>query len=406
MNKIILNLFFLLAIITGANAQCIEQDMYPSDVVISSNLGIPQIISTDNYTAEYAEIDAIIPGEDYVFTCQRIDPDNEANIQDKYITVTDVLNNVIAYGPSPLTVTAISTNKIRVHFSDNASCNSTFESHKTTLEIVLTCLSPLNPIVSGVTTSSANFTWSTGGNETAWQVLVLPSDATPPTLATTGTDVTTAAYTYSSLSPGISYKFYVRSNCGSEFSPWNSLAFASACNPIAAFNESFDGDTPSNLPVCWSSILRGDTLSEYAYVELSDEEVNSAPNSVELYNDGSDTSGSDDIILVSPNLSSLSGGTYRLKFYAKNAGSIQVGTLNGNSSTADFNLIEEIGTTDTPTQYTVNFSNYTGTDNYIGIRMNFSDYGSVYLDDILWEPIPTCPDVSNITILSTTPFWS
>ena len=402
MKKITFFLFFLLTSVMGMNAQCINENQYPENIILSNNLGTVQVISNANFTSDYAEIHEIIPGEDYIFSCKWIDPDAGSNLQNRYITVTNLSNEVIAFGPSPLTVTAITADKIRVHFSDNAACGSTYEDHITTLQIVTNCPSPLNILVSDITTESANFTWSAGGSETSWQVIIQAADIAPPMPTTAGLTVNSTNYSYSSLSAASNYRFYVRANCGSEFSPWTYVPFASACIPIASFNESFDL-VASDFPNCWSSILRGETLSEYAHVSIINESINSAPNSVELFNDGSDTSGGDDVILVSPNLSTLVNGTYRLKFYAKNEGSLQIGTLDTNSSTATFHLIEEIATTNTSTQYTVNFTGYTGTDKHIGIRLNLDEYGTIQVDDILWEPIPSCDDITDITVPEITP---
>ncbi|MGK4568941.1 T9SS type A sorting domain-containing protein [Flavobacterium sp. 3HN19-14] len=66
-------------------------------------------------------------------------------------------------------------------------------------------------------------------------------------------------------------------------------------------------------------------------------------------------------------------------------------------------MIDEIELTDTPTQYSVDFTSYTGTDHYIGFRMNVpGSYYSQFIDDVKWEVAPTCPDVTDIVISDNT----
>lgn len=392
MRKITLLLLFLLLYATDGYSQCINTSMYPGDAIVSNNLGLVQVIATNSYTYEYSQISNIAVGSDYVFSCTR-------NGVDKYVTVTDMSDQVIASGDSPLSVSAITADEIKLHWTDDASCAGVDENHETSLQIILTCPVPLNSSVSNVTTTTADFMWEAGGVETAWEVLVLPAGSDVPGSSDSGTAVTTTSYTASSLTPSEAYDFYVRANCGSEFSPWTlALNFNMACNPISSFNENFDAGDTGDLLTCWNAVLRGEGLSQYAYVRTVDYgDVHSDPNSVELYN--SDSFGDYDVILVSPNLSNLGAGTHRMKFYARGGSNLQVGTLDGFSDTAVFTPLEEVAVTDDSTQYTVDFTGYSGTDTYIGIRMNTSDtYVSTFVDDILWEQSPTCADVTEIAM--------
>ncbi|WP_181368963.1 T9SS-dependent choice-of-anchor J family protein [Flavobacterium pallidum] len=354
---------------------------------------MPQTISDSNWTVDdYAQVSNIAVGSDYVFTCS-------IGATENYITVTDLSDNIIASGESPLTVNAIAADEVKLHYSDDAACAGSQGGHTTTLQIILTCPVPLNVMVTNILMTSADFIWEAGGAETAWEVLVLPEGSPSPGPSTSGTPVTTMSYTATALTQATDYVFYVRANCGSEFSPWTlATDFTTACNGISAFNESFDGVSTPDLPTCWNTIIRGAELSEYAQIGTENfEPVHSGPNAVRL--DNSDSSGDYDLILVSPNLSNLGAGTHRIKFYASGFANLQVGTLDNFSDSAVFTPLEEVSITEDATQYTVDFSGYTGTDTYIGFRMNSTDiYTSIFIDDILWEQNPTCPDVTEITI--------
>ncbi|AWA30823.1 hypothetical protein HYN48_12445 [Flavobacterium magnum] len=392
MKRITLLLFLVLTAVTGFS-QCIRTYKFPGNTVISDNLGFPQTISTFNWTVDdYAQVSNIAIGSDYVFTCS-------INGTENYITVTDLSDNIIASGESPLTVNAIAVDEVKLHYSDDAACAGSQGGHTTTLQILLTCPVPLNVSVNSILMTSADFSWEAGGAETAWEVLVLPAGSPNPGPSTSGTPVTTMSYTATSLTQATDYVFYVRANCGSEFSPWTlASGFTTACNGISAFNESFDGVSTPELPTCWNAVLRGPGLSPNAGIVTEGfEPVHSSPNAVQL--DNSDSTGDYDVILVSPNLSNLGAGTHRIKFYASGFSNLQVGTMDGFSDTATFSVLEEVEITQDATQYTVDFTSYTGTDTYIGFRLNASSmYSSVYIDDILWEQSPSCPDVTEINV--------
>jgi hypothetical protein len=173
--------------------------------------------------------------------------------------------------------------------------------------------------------------------------------------------------------------------------------------PVNSFNETFESADVPELPSCWSSILRGDGLSEYAYIGTNDYDAFAGDNAIELYNEYSDPDS--DIILVSPNLGNLSTGTYRLKFHAEGAydsSNIQIGTLDGNSNTANFSVMEDVDITGSYAEYTVDFSSYSGTDTFIGMRLNGGVDSPVMLDNIIWEVAPTCADVTDVSVTGVT----
>ncbi len=75
------------------------------------------------------------------------------------------------------------------------------------------CAAPTNLIVSNIQNTTATVSWIPAGTEAAWQVR----------LGTTGTpeDVTSTTYTFpSTLTPGTHYTYFVRANCGTNYSAW------------------------------------------------------------------------------------------------------------------------------------------------------------------------------------------
>jgi hypothetical protein len=260
------------------------------------------------------------------------------------------------------------------------------------------CVQPSALTVADVTDNSVILSWTAGDTETDYQYVVQFAGTGEPTgVGMTVTGATTVTDT--TLTAATDYEVYVRSNCGTNgFSAWTgALQFTTLCADVTEFSENFDSVTTPQLPDCWSGLISSG-VSQYAYVETSTSADASAPNGVKLYNYSSTTG---DIILVSPRVSNLAANTHRLKLKAKNTSEeqdIQIGTLSDPSDSSTFTLLETVDINTTFTEYVIDFSSYSGTDTYIGFRrLMSSTYTSVYLDDIVWEEIPSCIKVSSLT---------
>lgn len=256
--------------------------------------------------------------------------------------------------------------------------------------------------VPDVTANTATVNWFGSGAEVSWDVAVSATSEDPTAL--TFTNFTTETAVLTNLVDNTDYLVWVRSVCANnDNGAWiGPVSFKTSCLPTAAFNENFETAPTPDLPSCWSSILRGTTVSEYAYIETSPWSNLPDPTTAVVLNTSS-SAATDDIILVSPSVNTLSLGSYRLKFKAKGASTLQIGTLNSNTNSAVFTLLQEVTITDIPTVYEVQFTNYTGTDSYIGFRVDTSlEYQYVEVDNIVWQPIPLCPDIVNLKKTGTT----
>lgn len=119
MKKIILNLSaMIIGIIMSANvnAQCINPFAFGS-ATFGPCSGGPIIATTCAFVSEYSTFNGLIAGEQYRFTHTSSSPDN-------YITLTDLENNILAHGPSPLIWTSTITGSIRFHYSNDADCTA------------------------------------------------------------------------------------------------------------------------------------------------------------------------------------------------------------------------------------------------------------------------------------------
>lgn len=273
-------------------------------------------------------------------------------------------------------------------------------------ELTPTCPDVEGLMVTETTSNGATVTWNLNDTD-QYQIVYGPENTTNPNDLAPLTPTASLTQQIEGLDPATFYKVWVRSVCGDIYGAWNDpVIFKTACMTLSGgFYENFNQTPHQQLPDCWSKIMRGTTVSEFAWVHADEySDLFPSPNTVvQLYNDGSNPS--DDIILVSPNLSTLSLGTYRLKFHAKHGydpASVQIGTLNGNTDSSTFTLLNNVVLSDQTTQYVVEFTNYTGTDTYIGFRLNPTDqYDAIFLDNILWEIIPSCPDVTSINVPAT-----
>lgn len=270
-------------------------------------------------------------------------------------------------------------------------------------------LIPVCPDVSDITITEptvdgATVSWIGDGTVESYEVsTVLPENKDP----NTGTIVKTTLETVNltGLNSQTTYNVWVRSICtGNDKGSWiGPVAFTTGCAAVETFIETFEDVNVPDLPICWNKILRGATLSENSNVKTTnDARLPEVTKAVEMRN--TSESATDDVILVTPNLSTLSSGAYRLRFIGKGFENsvLEFGTLSSFDENATFNPIEEpnfIIVSSTPTEYQVNFNGDYGADSYIGIRLATFSTGFVELDNIIWEPIPTCPDTTNLEFI-------
>ncbi|MDR6966717.1 arginine repressor [Flavobacterium arsenatis] len=254
-----------------------------------------------------------------------------------------------------------------------------------------------------ISTNEATVTWIANGGENNWQIAFGENATDPEALTPLDTDNTTILI--NELDPATNYTVWVRSSCESSFGGWiGPVTFTTNCEAVASFNENFDAVTAPVLPGCWTKILRGETLNPSATIQTSTNQVFSAPNSVQ-FGTGSTNTATDDVILVSPTLNNLGNGTHRLRFQAQSGFNvpIEIGTMSGTAQVSDFTVYETVVPNLTMAEYIVTFSSNSGmTDTHIGIRIDGVGTNYAFLDNIIWEAIPACADVSGIEVTDIT----
>lgn len=387
MKKITFLSVLILFLWSNLQAQCIRP-IQQLPAYVSNNSGLTQALGTSCVNMnQYIEISGLIAGQDYIFTSR-----NTSTQAERYITITTTDNTVIGHGPSPLTV-AITAENIRMHNSFEANCDTPSTGcHNVTMRLIPSCPFPVNTGNTAISDTAASFTWIAGGTETAWDVLVLPATATAPTPSTTEgvVQVNTPSYTTTTpLLPATNYKFYVRAACeASDVSPWMNISFATTCEPVDWFFENFDA--ASTLPVCWRKV------GNNGFVNIQNSTITASPPRA-LY--VASNNGVEKGVVALPALTNATAGTHRLRFscYATTGEqTIEIGYLTNVLDPASFVYLYEF--TNSNTTKIVTYS--PGVDVWTGnlaIRTG-PDASSIYIDDITWEPIPACDDVSNITV--------
>ncbi|OUR93215.1 hypothetical protein A9Q87_05890, partial [Flavobacteriales bacterium 34_180_T64] len=119
----------------------------------------------------------------------------------------------------------------------------------------VSCPEPVGLAVAGITSTTADVSWTASGTETTWEVSVQPIGTGVPVGA--GTSTTNNPYTAVGLTAVTDYEVYVRADCGGgEFSSWTGpVNFLSACDVfVPDYLEGF----ATIIPNCWDEAADGD----------------------------------------------------------------------------------------------------------------------------------------------------
>lgn len=167
---------------------------------------------------------------------------------DDYCSFTPV-NLDLELDISGFTPTQLSGFRYRFYFNDNATWANGFCFSSPTLQSVAppTCPDISNIVLSNITYSSVKATWTSGGNESAWEIAVQPAGTGTPT--GNGTSISTNPYTYNGLSGSTNYEVYIRPDCGGgDYGNWiGPVTFTSSISPPPPISGVNCGGGPSSF---------------------------------------------------------------------------------------------------------------------------------------------------------------
>lgn len=285
----------------------------------------------------------------------------------------------------------------------NTGSNGNFVDFSLKVEpTVPTCFAPSALISNNITTNTATISWTApttipgSGYEYYYTSSAIVPDASTPI---SGTSTTTSA-TIGGLTPFTSYYYYVRSVCGtSNKSAWSLRGvFKTKCNAITSMFEDFENATTGtfyNLD-CWDKIILGN-----GYQAVS---AGSGVNSTKgLYQSASGAANM--VIAILPAFSNVNAGTHWLRFKARYASSTQgpldIGYVTNDTDASSFVNIQSVNIVNNVFdgyEYSVVVPNTVPANARLAIRSGGTTSTSLYLDNVYWEPKPTCMAPSNIVL--------
>ncbi|CAM4352211.1 fibronectin type III domain-containing protein [Flavobacterium terrigena] len=278
---------------------------------------------------------------------------------------------------------------------DITQYNSIFHIDDFKYENTPICKEPVNLQNEKITYNSAVVKWENYNNINTgeWEIQYGISGFTigSGTTITTTTNPTTLI----NLLPDTNYDFYVRTKCGTNYSNWSDRGtFKSKCEGFTVgYTDNFEsGNFDTNT--CWSRLtapIREDYFSADSQVSYVTAQPHTGAKSIRLYhttayhvlNDISKK------ILVSPRFADLNNERI-ISFWgylaSTTVNAIQIGTLSDPNDYLTFTPYKNITTNLTINQwnkYVVDFSEYYGTDKFIGIKVINTNSNNIvlYIDD-------------------------
>ncbi len=334
--------------------------------------------------------------------------------------ISGATGNVVTFGPLNSTTGPLTL----LFHSDGSVVRPGFMAQISCVEPPA-CPQPFDVHAVYVSNNEATVTWGVlEGASSTFELAFSTAAGFNPDTCTNIITVNTNEYTFTGLTAFTNYYVAVRTNCGTDASEWSVVThFRTACDPITSlpFIENFDTYTGStsgssnNLPYCWSYINNGTSTTYIGYpiVYASATYAASGDNSLRFYT--YTTSGTyDDQIAVLPNIDATSHpiNTLQMSFDARiystsyTPFTLVVGVLSNPTDKTTFVPVDTIEVTSTTYQhYEFVFNGYEGNGTYIGLMapQSTTTYNAGNVDNILVEPIPSCPKPMDVTATGVTP---
>ncbi len=268
-----------------------------------------------------------------------------------------------------------------------------------------TCPIPTQISYSNISSSSANVSWHENGTASQWIFEYRLTSDTSWSNAISQT-VNDTSIQLSSLNSNTSYSIRVKSVCNNnDESNWKESHFLTACGSITnlPYTENFDSYGNSILfPTCWTRQANYTSYSS-TYPYINTYSPSSSPNSLYFYCGSNNTY---NLATTPPFDNSININTLMASFKLKAAyvgSKMIIGVMSDPSDLTTFDSITSIIPSTDWLNYDVDFSNYTGTGNYIAFKLTSETFTtSIYLDDVSIYTIPSCRRPTNISATNIT----
>ena len=241
----------------------------------------------------------------------------------------------------------------------------------------------------------------------------------------TGTVITSTTPTanLTGLTGGTRYDLYVRAHCtATEAGEWSFVkTFATECVAVALplfmdFENEATG-TAVPMPLCWTRWNNNMTASNgyYPYINSSTANAHSGSNYAYYFFSTSATYPSDQILATPAiDIATYPMNNNEVSFWAKRTTSemsVVVGIMTDPTNGTTFTPIDTFALSDAYVEYTVPFTDYTGTGAYVAFRGTSTSSTYIFIDDISVRRQSPCPraydlTASNATATSVALGWS
>ncbi|QCE40912.1 gliding motility-associated C-terminal domain-containing protein [Psychroserpens sp. NJDZ02] len=279
------------------------------------------------------------------------------------------------------------------------------------------CASPSGLEANGITANSVDLSWIEGGVESVWEVVIQPIGTGVP-VGAGAPAMTNAPYVDNTLTPATDYEFYVRADCGTEFSSWaGPVTFSTAC---AVFVPDYLEDFAAIPANCWDVASNGDVItgpegigaSSWAADEFLNMGTGDGAYKINLYfNNVSDW-------ILSPQID-LTGVPYQVEFDfgIREYGSSDTAGVLGSDDTIELLISIDNGVTwtvletidsssvvpESGTHIVQNLSVYSGAIAQFAIRasdgiVNDPEDNDIFIDNFQVRAIPSCPEPIGLVI--------
>ena len=277
-------------------------------------------------------------------------------------------------------------------------------------EVNSSCVEPSALTATSITNTSATLGWANGGPETMWDIQYGVAGFSIGS-GTIVNGVTVNPHPLSGLTANTLYEFYVRGVCaGAVNSSWSGpFLFKTQCNDVTEFTENFEGyptGTANPLPDCWGEVNNGTGNS---YITTGANAPMSPANRLYMTANGVTPT---ETCAVLPSVSNLQANTHRLRFKAYSSSGtdrfVAVGYMTDPSDINSFIQIQEVNLPGTALASTQEFTIVPGVlpagVKHLAIKNSGYPSGTtiVYIDDVVWEAIPACPEPTSISATNVT----
>ena len=256
--------------------------------------------------------------------------------------------------------------------------------------------------VDSVNTSEATFSFTdiVGDNSVSWDYMITSYVDT-----FTG-NTTSNPFTVTGLTAGTNYTISMSTLCTGDTTDYTvGVPFSTECSPFSNYVQGFEAYNTDDLPLCWEEIEIATSTSADVGVSTA-AGFNGSSRSFLFYNSFSSGT-STHMIALTPEFTDIPNNWFRFKHRTSSSGS-QKFIIGYMTDITDETTFVELDTVDL-TQNVWNETTFIPSDypsfagDRIAIKALFDGtYRYLYMDDIVWEPIPTCYFPDDVTIDSTT----